>query len=130
MDGMENGGGMDQDMGQEQGQGGYCIEIYVGADGRPQSVNVEQKGADEDMPPMPDAPPPPHEEKGVPVKSMEEAMQIVQQIVQNQGGMPEGGKPPHDPKQEHDELMEGYGKGSYAAQQQGMPINRVFKGNM
>jgi len=133
MDGMEpNDGAMDQGP-----QGGYCIEIYVGADGKPMSVNVEamdeemgeeQHGGPAGMPDMTKT-----EDKGVPVKSMEEALAMVQQIVQNQGGKPGGGKPPpppHDPEQEHAELMEGYGKGSYAAQQQGMPIDRVFKGRM
>ena len=125
-----NGGPMGGNMPPEQGQGGYCIEIYVGADGQPQSVNVEQKGMDEDEGMMPAHGEGHDEGKGVPVTSMDEAMAIVQQIVEKQGAMPEGGKPPHDPEQEMRELQSGYGKGSYAAQQRGMPLGKVFQGDM
>lgn len=128
MDDSYANGDMQQPEGQEQG--GYCIEIYVGADGKPQSVNVEQKGPEDVEEGMPPAPPmlegePPHEGgKGVPVTSMEEAMSIVQQIVQNQGSMPEDQGSPED------QMMQGYGKGGVGAKRGGLPVRKVFSGGM
>lgn len=129
MDDMQsNGAPMDQGMPQEQGQGGYCIEIYVGADGRPQSVNVEtmdedmgedQHGGPDGMPDMAQS-----EEKGVPVASLEDAMSMVKQIVQNQGQMPP------DQGTAEDQMMQGYGKGGVGAKRGGLPVRKVFSEGM
>lgn len=88
-------------MGEEQqAQGGYCIEIYVGADGKPTSVNVESQdeedGEDQGMQSamggaQDDQSESQGGDKGVPVASMEEAMSMVHEIIQNQGQMPQGG---------------------------------------
>ncbi len=135
MDGME-AGGMDQGMGESSPQGGYCIEIYVSADGKPQSVNVEtmddesaegqdpmqgQRGMDQgDM----DGEPAPSKDKGVPVGSLEEAMSMVQEIIKSQGQMPEDQGSPED------QMMKGYGKGSISSNRGGLPVRKVFSGGM
>lgn len=90
------------DQGQEQSQGGYCIEIYVGVDGKPTSVNVEsmdEEGAEgqgmgmqaqgDDSGDMGGEGQ--DDDKGVPVASLEDAMSMVKEIIQNQGQMPQGG---------------------------------------
>jgi hypothetical protein len=131
MDNMQSGG-MEQ---QDSQQGGYCIEIYVGADGRPTSVNVEtmddenseeqggdiqgQMGADQgDMGEGQD------DDKGVPVASLEDAMSMVKQIIQNQGQMPP------DQGTAQDQMMQGYGQGGIGAKRGGLPVRKVFSGGM
>lgn len=123
------------DMSQEpQSQGGYCIEIYVSADGKPTSVNVEsmddesaeeqggdiqaQGGGSGEM-----ADESQGEDKGVPVSSFEDAMGMVKEIIQNQGQMPQQGS-------SEDQMMQGYGKGSITSQRGGLPVRKVFSGGM
>lgn len=133
MDNMQMDGGQ-----MDQSQGGYCIEIYVGADGKPTSVNVEtmdeesaedqggmqamQGDAEEQQEPQ-------GGDKGVPVASMEEAMSMVHQIIQNQGQMPQDGAQ-GDQGNAMDEIMQGYGKGGIAARHGGLPVRKVFSGGM
>lgn len=114
-------------------QGGYCIEIYVGADGKPTSVNVESQdeegtedqgmqnamgGAQDDQNE------PQGGDKGVPVASMQEAMSMIHEIIRNQGQMPQDQGTPQD------QMMQGYGKGSITSQRGGLPVRKVFSGGM
>lgn len=133
MDDMEASGA---DMGQEQqSQGGYCIEIYVGADGKPTSVNVEsmdEENAEEqggdmqgqggDFGDMDGEGQ--DDDKGVPVSSFEDAMSMIKEIIQNQGQMPQ------DQGSADDQVMQGYGKGSITSQRGGLPMRKVFSGGM
>lgn len=135
MDGMQPNDGS---MGQDQ-QGGYCIEIYIGANGQPTSVNVEtmdDEGAEEQGSGMQgmdqgdmDGQGAGESDKGVPVGSLEEAMSMVKQIVQNQGSMPDGSGGQDDGSAE-DQMMQGYGKGGVGARRSGLPVRKVFSGGM
>jgi hypothetical protein len=117
-----------QDQGAQGGQGGYCIEIYVSASGQPTSVNVETMEDDDAGMQSPDQGMGAAEDKGVPVASMDEAMSMVQQIVQNQGAMPDGqsGQGDQGDGNEQDEMMQGYGKGGIGARRSGLPVRKVF----
>lgn len=107
-----------------QPQGGYCIEIYVGPDNQVQSVKAERKPA---PPPMGDdkefASSPDQEQS---VGSIDDALEMARQIYEDGGQSAQ----PSGEDQEHADLMEGYGKGSYRAQRGGLPVRKVFRGDM
>lgn len=112
---------MQQD--QSEGEGGYCIEIYVGPDNQVQSVSVEQKDAEE-------AAEKAQSEDGMQVGDIKQALSLVMQIHKNSGQLPDtGGEMPDEGQQEQDELMQGYGNGNIRGTG-GMPMRKVFKGNV
>lgn len=113
-----NGGEMAQDNGQKE-EGGYCIEIYVGADNQVKGVKVEQKmmegGAEMEV------------EAKMPAKSIDEALSAAKGIYES------GGKMDGQMSQEsaQDATMRGYGRGSFANQQGGgMGVRKVFSEDM
>lgn len=63
-----------QEPGAEEGAGGFCVKLYVGADGA-MSIGVEQGM-------------PPDDEEGPamqPVASAREAMEVIMDLIKNQG---------------------------------------------
>lgn len=101
--------------------GGYCIEIYVGADNQVKAVKVEQKAmqGDAEM----------EVEAKMPVASIDEAIQAAQAIYEAQGKldpqMMQGAMAARAEAQENDEMMEGYGRGNIRGNGR-MPVGKVF----
>jgi hypothetical protein len=110
------------DMGPQDEQGGYCIEIYVGADNQVNGVKVEQKmmmeGGEMET------------ETKMPVQSIDEALSMAKGIYES-GGQMHGGDMGQMQGQGSAEQsqMKGYGRGSFA-NQQGVPVRKVFTDTM
>lgn len=115
-----NGAGMGDMQGVHE-EGGYCIEIYVGADNQVKGVKVEQKGM-QDGAEM-------EVEAKMPASSIEEALQVAQSIYQSGGkmeaGMMEGAMAARAQEQEDADLDEGYGRGNIRGPGR-MPVRKVF----
>lgn len=102
---------------QEAGQGGYCIEIYVGPDNQVQSVGVEMKPAEGFN----------AQGTGRDVTDIEQALGMAMEIYQSGGQMDEPGAQPEESPE--DAMMRGYNGPS--GQRRGMGVNKVFdKGRM
>lgn len=119
---MDNGYVSGDDMNGDDDQheeGGYCIEIYVGADNQVKGVKVEQKSMQGDASIEMEA--------SMPAQSIDEALSAAQGIYEA------GGKIDGTMSQEsaEDSTMRGYGRGSFANQQGGgMGVRKVFKEGM
>lgn len=79
---MQQDQGMMQDQSQDQGQGdgGYCIEIYVGPGNRVMSIEVEPKSQD-------DQDETGEENSGTEVHDIKQALDMAMQIYQSGGQM-------------------------------------------
>ena len=86
-----------EDMGEEQGQPGYCIELYVNGDGT-MSVSVESEAEEAEQ----------HDGDptggGTPVQSLKEAIALIQTIIANGGQVSDAAA--------DDEFAAGYGDGA------------------